>query len=155
MTIATNARGNIMKTKLWKAAICSLSAMALCVIALSGSPEAQAAEPVLAHDCAAEIKTYCAKVTPGADRVVACLIGYEDKISARCRLTAYLSSGALDDRLKSLRSMAKICSADILQYCSNVPAGGGRVYDCLKKHQATLTDECRKNVPQFEKVMLD
>lgn len=132
-----------------------LAGAALYLGGVAAMDRAHAAEPVLATDCAGEIKSYCAKVSPGADRVVACLISYEDKISARCRLTAYLSSGNLDERLKGLRSMAKICSADILQYCSNVPAGGGRIYDCLKKNQATLTDECRKNVPQFEKVMLD
>lgn len=116
---------------------------------------ALAGEPVLATDCAGEIKAHCSKVTPGADRLVACLIAYEDKISPRCRLSVYLSSGNLDERLKGLRAMAKICSADILQYCAQVEPGGGRIYDCLKKHQATLTDECRKNVPQFEKMLAD
>lgn len=99
------------------------------------------------------VSTYCSAVTPGADRIVACLIGYEDKISPRCRLTVYLSSSNLDRRIKGLNGFAKICSADILQYCSKVEAGGGRIYDCLKKNQATLTEACRKKVPEFEKLL--
>ena len=95
-------------------------------------------------DCAPEIAKYCSNVTPGAHRIVACLISYEDKISPRCRMTAYLGSDDLGVRMKALKAMAKSCSADILQYCTSVSAGGGRIYDCLMKNKATLTDECRE-----------
>lgn len=55
--------------------------------------------------------------------------------------------------MKELQSRAKICSCDILQYCSKVPAGGGRIFDCLKRNKATLTDECREGLPHFEKML--
>lgn len=109
----------------------------------------------LQNDCAADLKTYCATVTPGADRQIACLLAFEDKVTPRCRLTAYLGSGNLEIRLKALQSVAKVCSSDILQYCSKVAPGGGRIYDCLKAKQATLTDDCRKNVPAFENMLKD
>ena len=35
--------------------------------------------------CAADIKQYCANVTPGEGREFACLRSYEDKISAGCK----------------------------------------------------------------------
>jgi hypothetical protein len=111
---------------------------------------AHAQSRTVAVDCAGELKTFCSKVRPGGNRLVACLIAFEDKVSPRCRLTAYLASGTLGDRMKQLQSMAKICSSDILQYCSKVPPGGGRIFDCLKKNKATLTDECRKGMPRFE-----
>jgi hypothetical protein len=107
---------------------------------------AQSAAGTLAADCAGDIKQYCSAVTPGESRVVACLIAFEDRISPRCRLTAYLASGDLGNRLKSLQKMARICSSDITQYCSKVVSGGGRIYDCIKKNKATLTDECRKGL---------
>jgi hypothetical protein len=97
-------------------------------------------------DCADDLKRHCAKVTPGASRAVACLIAFEDQITPRCRLTAYLASGDLSNRLKALQKMAKICSSDIKQYCSTVVPGGGRVYDCISKNKATLTDACRKGL---------
>jgi hypothetical protein len=128
-----------------------IAGMFVCLAA--GAPAI--AQETLLKDCASEISTYCSKVTAGQDRIVACLISYEDKISPRCRLTTYIASGNLDERMKALRGFAKICSADILQYCAKVQAGGGRIYDCLKKNQATLTDDCRKNVPQFEKILAD
>lgn len=111
------------------------------------------AQTALAVDCAREIKTFCSQVLPGGDRLVACLIAYEDKASPRCQLTAYLASGTLGNRMKELQELGKICSSDILQYCSKVPPGGGRIYDCLKSNKATLNDECRKIVPRFEAML--
>ena len=89
---------------------------------------ADAAEPTLTADCTTEIASYCSGVTPGQDRIVACLLAYEDKVSPRCRLTAYQSSGNLDVRLKGLSGFAKVCSADILQYCSKVQPGAFSVH---------------------------
>ncbi len=51
--------------------------------------------------------------------------------------------------------MAKTCSSDIFEYCSKVPPGGGRIYDYLTSHRATLTDDCRKGLPQFETRLRD
>lgn len=113
---------------------------------VASSAEAQGQAATLQTDCAAEIATHCANVTPGDDRIVACLIAHEEKISTRCRLTAYLGSGNLGVRLKELQSMAKTCSSDIVQYCSDVRPGGGRIYDCIKKNRATLTNECRNSL---------
>jgi hypothetical protein len=70
-------------------------------------------------------------------------------------MTAYLGSDDLGVRMKALKAMATSCSADILQYCSSVPAGGGRIYDCLMKNKATLTDECRNQVPTAQQFMKD
>ena len=129
-------------------------ALAILAISITWS-SAFAQQPNLAVDCGAEIKTYCANVTPGSDRIVACLVAYEDKIPARCRLTAYLGSDELGVRMKALKAMAKTCSSDILQYCSKVPAGGGRIYDCLIKNKATLTNDCRSQVPAAQQYMKD
>ncbi|MGD9671473.1 MAG: cysteine rich repeat-containing protein [Hyphomicrobiaceae bacterium] len=106
----------------------------------------------LIKDCESEIRTYCPTVTPGDDRLVACLIAFEDKATPRCRLTAYLESGSLNKRLKELQALARTCSSDILQYCSKVEAGGGRIYDCLKANKSTLTDNCRATINSAPKI---
>lgn len=129
------------------------AAAALVALGLSTAAHAQATK--LETDCGAEIRAHCAKVTPGGNRIVACLIAYEDKISPRCRLTAYMGSADLGMRMKELQALYKICSSDILQYCAKVPAGGGRIYDCLMTHKATLTDACRSKVPAAQQFMKD
>jgi Cysteine rich repeat len=119
----------------------------------SGDAQTRAGPGTLAADCATDLQKYCSKVLPGADRLVACLIAYEDKVSPRCRLTAYISSGNLGSRMKQLQAMAKTCWSDIVQYCTRVQQGGGRVYDCLKKNRATLNDDCRNELPRLEPVL--
>jgi Cysteine rich repeat len=57
--------------------------------------------------------------------------------------------------MKALHGMAKTCRSDIFEYCSKVPPGGRRIYDCLTSHRATLTDDCRKGLPQFETRLRD
>lgn len=129
--------------------LCTICALVLG-LAISAPTSANAGgAATLANDCSKEIQTYCSKVTPGNSRVVACLIAHEDRISPRCRLTAYLGSGTLNNRLKHLQAMAKTCSSDILQYCSQLRPGGGRIYDCIRKNRATLTDECRAGLAKL------
>ena len=135
--------------------VARLAFIAALAVALCLPAAAQAQSRTVTVDCAGELQTFCSKVRPGGNRLVACLIAFEDKVSPRCRLTAYLASGNLGNRMKELQSMAKVCSSDILQYCSKVPAGGGRIYDCLKGNKATLTDECREGMPRFEVLLKD
>jgi hypothetical protein len=151
----TRSRG-LRMLKLSGRAFCYLAAafvMLATVSPSSGQAQTRAGARTLAADCAGDLRTFCSPVSPGNDRLVACLIAYEDKISPRCRLTAYLASGGLGNRMKYLQGMARTCSSDILQYCSKVPAGGGRIYGCLKSNRATLTNSCRKGLPTFERLL--
>jgi hypothetical protein len=141
--------------KMQKLSIQRLIAMIAFSMIIPAANPAHAQALGIENDCAPEIIAHCSTVRPGAGRIVACLVAHEDKISPRCRITAYLASGDLDERLKALRGPAKTCSADILQYCSDVPAGGGRIYDCLKANKSTLTDACRALVPQFQQILGD
>jgi hypothetical protein len=127
------------------AAYCALAAWTLFGVS-PASAQMAPKESAIITDCADDLKRHCANVAPGASRAVACLIAYEDQIAPRCRLTAYLASGSLGSRLKALQQMAKICSSDIKQYCSTLVPGGGRIYDCISKNKATLTDACRKGL---------
>ncbi len=106
----------------WEGTMKKFVAGAFAVATIISSSAAFAQQNLVA-DCAPDIAKYCSNVTPGAHRIVACLISYEDKISPRCRMTAYLGSDDLGVRMKALKAMAKSCSADILQYCSSVSGG--------------------------------
>ena len=43
------------------------------------------------------------------------------------------------------------CLADIKQFCAAVPAGGGRVQECLKEHEAKISEACRTRVDSLQK----
>ena len=129
----------------------AVTSLALAVSFFAASISfAQGAAARLAKDCAPDLVKYCAGITPGGGRNVACLISYSDRISSRCRLTAYLAGKGLADNMIRLERLAWKCSADIQSLCYNVSVGGGRIYDCIKKNKARLLPDCRRSLPEFE-----
>lgn len=117
---------------------------------------AQASIPqVVTQNCADDIKKHCSKITAGGGRVVACLFAHNDKISGQCTIAMIEGSVALNAIMDSLRHLAKStsCRSDLRQYCRGIPAGGGRLYQCLKKNFATLTDGCRAAMPKAESLL--
>ena len=100
----------------------------------------------VADGCAKELSTYCKDVSPGYGRGAACLYAHEDKISVKCAVAVYDGMIALQSSLARLDFYARHCRSDLLQYCSGVPAGEGRLFQCLTKNKATLTNDCRQAV---------
>ena len=121
------------------------------------SAHAQATIPqAVALDCAGDINNFCRNITIGGGRVVACLYAHNDKITPRCSFTMYEASGAFTATIAALKHLAKStsCRSDLAQYCKGMPAGGGRLYRCLKSHKATLTDGCRAALPKAEALLV-
>lgn len=143
----------------------TLKIVAALVIALAlanwpngpqNAAKAQASIPqVVAANCAKDIKQFCSKITLGGGRVVACLFAHNDKIGGQCMLAMIEGSVALNATMAALRHLAKTtsCRSDLHQYCKGIPAGGGRLYRCLKKNFATLTDGCRSAMPKAETLL--
>lgn len=120
------------------------------------SAQAQSLIPQkLAAGCGPELKKFCAKITPGEGRIVSCLYSHGDKVSGRCAFAVYDAMEQFDAIMDALVYLARntSCRSDINQYCSNVPAGGGALYRCVRKHKATLTKECREVLPRAEAML--
>lgn len=138
----------------------ALFALTSSVLAASVVPAfaQQSIVDAVKQGCATELQTYCKDVTAGEGRIASCLYAYEDKLSLGCAQAVYNGVLDLEKANVSLRIYAKQCSSDLLQYCSTVVPGGGRLYDCILKNKATLTQECRgaikKAEPQMRKLGL-
>jgi len=120
------------------------------------SARAQATIPQsLALNCGSDINQFCSAITLGGGRVVACLFAHNDKITGQCTYAMYEASDRLTATMAALRHLAKTtsCRSDLRQYCKGVPAGGGRLYSCLRSNRATLTDGCRAVLPKAETLL--
>jgi Cysteine rich repeat len=93
--------------------------------------------------CAKELGTYCNAVDRGEGRLAACLYAHDDKISTQCAVAVYDGMLSLQASIAKLDFYAQHCRADLLQHCSSVQIGEGRLYQCLVKNKPTLTDGCR------------
>ncbi|HEU4684161.1 MAG TPA: cysteine rich repeat-containing protein [Nitrospira sp.] len=47
---------------------------------------------------------------------------------------------------EGLKRMRQACETDVKQFCHDVRPGGGRIIQCLRKHDAELSQGCRQAV---------
>ncbi|MDH3638966.1 MAG: cysteine rich repeat-containing protein, partial [Gammaproteobacteria bacterium] len=102
-------------------------------------------EPIVetvAQGCEKELQSYCAKVTPGEGRVLACLYAHEDKLSGRCEYALYDAAAQLERAIAALTFVANECDDDLEKHCATVAAGEGRLAECLLKNKVKLTKRC-------------
>jgi cysteine rich repeat protein len=108
-------------------------------------PKEMLAEHVL-QGCKTELQTYCSQVTPGQNRLLACLYANGDKLSAQCDRALYESASALDRAISNMSYVADQCRTDIDSKCANIQPGKGRIAQCLADHKASLSQACTQAI---------
>lgn len=103
-------------------------ALGLTVLLIASAMPVEAQHQV----CTADLKSFCADVTPGEGRVRACLISHMDGLSFAC--TAKLSKSAY---------IAKQCEPDITRFCGGRKLGEKRVSSCMKGHLGEVSGACK------------
>ena len=83
--------------------------------------------------CKADLDKLCPGVEPGHGRLLGCLEGKTDQLSAACK----------DDVSKKLTAFYKACKGDADKFCATVERGEGRVMQCLKDNEASLSKSCQ------------
>jgi hypothetical protein len=76
-------------------------------LTITGGSRTANAQSVLAVDCANDLTTIFSNVTPGNDRLAACLISYEDKIYPRCRFLLILRRANSPSAQKAYEALQK------------------------------------------------
>jgi phytoene/squalene synthetase len=94
--------------------------------------------------CSTELTRYCAEVTPGEGRLLACLYAYSDKLSGQCEYALYDAAGRLERAINTIAYVASECRSELETHCANVEVGEGRVAQCLKDHASDLSPGCQQ-----------
>ena len=124
----------------------SILSMAICATLLfsfSAGAQQSIVETV-ANGCKTEIDAYCKDVIPGEGRVLACLYARSDKLSGKCEYALYDAAAQLERAVAALSYVVNECKDDLQQVCSEVPAGQGRLLDCLKKNDSQVSGRCKQ-----------
>jgi len=121
------------------------------IISLSGcasrNPIKDAADNLVqtvANGCKNELETYCKDVTPGEGRVLACLYAHGDKLSGQCEYALYDAAVQLERAVAALSYVVNECKDDLEKVCSEVPAGQGRLLNCLEKNDSQVSGRCKQ-----------
>lgn len=130
-----------------------IATIALVFLFLCAPIVSQATEGVVqtvVDGCKAELESYCKDVTPGQQRVLACLYAHGDKISGRCEYALYDAAVQLERAVAALTYLVNECQDDLVKLCSDVPAGEGRLVDCLAKNEEKVSDRCKQAFKDVE-----
>jgi hypothetical protein len=120
--------------------------LTVTVLLLSGA-SALAAEDLVqtvVNGCKQELETYCKDVTPGEGRVLACLYARSDKLSGKCEYALYDAAAQLERAVAALSYAINECRDDLEKFCREVPAGQGRLLNCLEKHDSQVSGRCKE-----------
>jgi hypothetical protein len=105
---------------------------------------AQGLVETVATGCEKELAAYCQGVTPGDGRILACLYAHADKLSGQCEYALYDAAAQLERAVAALAYLVNECDEDLEAYCAGVPAGEGRLLDCLDKNEKNVSSRCKK-----------
>jgi hypothetical protein len=94
--------------------------------------------------CSSELSRFCANVTPGDGRLLACLFAYEDQLSGQCEFALYDAAVRLERAIGVIVYVASECRAELETHCAEVEVGEGRVAQCLKDHASELSEGCNR-----------
>lgn len=98
----------------------------------------------VATGCEKELAAYCQGVMPGEGRILACLYAHADKLSGQCEYALFDAAAQLERAVAALAYLAHECGDDLETYCLDVPAGEGRLLDCLNKNEKKVSQRCKQ-----------
>ncbi len=111
-----------------------LGAIALGLVTGGIPPEGETQD----MPCVKEIQTFCADVQPGGGRILQCLKGNEQNLSAPCLQRMH-------DLEAGLSGALFVCRDDWVAYCYHPRAAGGEsMLQCLQANQARVVIACQK-----------
>lgn len=96
--------------------------------------------------CMTELETYCKDVTPGQKRLLACLYSRNDKLSGKCEYALFDAAIQLERAIAALSYVVYECAEDLDTLCADVPAGEGRLLDCLAENESKVTARCKNAI---------
>ena len=120
-----------------------LFVLAILPLGISAVTAEQDLVESVANGCKTEIEKYCAQVTPGQGRVLACLYAHGDKLSSKCEYALYDAAVQLERAVAALSYVANECDADLDKFCESVAPGEGRLLQCLEKNEKQVSERCK------------
>jgi len=127
-----------------KGIITTLIAVGMLFLLITAAEAQENLVETIANGCKVEIEKYCSRVTPGQGRILSCLYAYQDKLSGKCEFALYDAAVQLERAVAALSYVANECEDDLDKYCSEVPAGEGRLLNCLEKNDKQVSKRCKQ-----------
>ena len=123
----------------------AIGIVAPAIVAMGLSAVPAGAQSLVEHvrqSCNTELTTYCSQVTPGENRLLACIYAHGDKLSGQCEKALYDAAAALERAINTIAYVANQCRTDIESKCAQIQPGQGRIAQCLAANKSSLSPPC-------------
>ncbi|HSD11667.1 MAG TPA: cysteine rich repeat-containing protein [Candidatus Binatia bacterium] len=116
----------------------------LVVVAMATAAPAQPQ----GRPCEPDIQKLCKGVPFGGGKVRDCLNEHLKDLSPGCKAMHDSNQGIFaagrQGAAQRRQGLLAACKPDLDKHCKGIEPGGGRLRDCLQKHQSELSDACKK-----------
>jgi len=116
-------------------------------VVLFGVGSAMAQPP---RACVGDVEKLCKDTPAGAGRILACLQVHSSQLSSECQQALETKRMHAERRRTpgaARNNWVTPCMGDVEKLCKGIPAGAGRIAECLHQHQAELSDACKAAFP--------
>lgn len=103
--------------------------------AMAWSLNATAQEGLAPAACAADVKSLCAGIEPGQDRIRNCIRRRIKDLSEPCLVSLA--------KFTEVAEVDQACRAHLNQECASITPGEGRLEACITSAIASLSDACK------------
>lgn len=94
-----------------------------------------------ARPCAEDAARLCKGVQQGEGHVAQCLKEHANELSPACKENI----GKMKEKVQDF---AQACKDDSTRLCKGTKPGGGRILQCLKRHEGELSPACKEKMSQ-------
>jgi Golgi apparatus protein 1 len=91
--------------------------------------------------CADDVAKFCQGVKGGQAKLMQCLKAHQSELSSPCQARVQ----TIESRMKE---MSEACQSDMQQFCPGVNPSGGRIAQCLRRHESELSSTCKAELAQ-------
>jgi hypothetical protein len=97
--------------------------------------------------CKPDIEKFCKDVKPGEGRILRCMKENHDNLSGECKQQMAEMKEKMHEKMTEAK---EACKEDIEEFCKDVKPGGGRIMQCLKKHEEHISKKCQSAFEKHE-----
>ncbi len=97
---------------------------------------------VTIQGCAADAAILCPGLPLNSRNSLMCLSAYEANLSTSCLIGIVEAALAVEQSIMAINYTIEACEADADKFCLDVPAGGGRILQCLQQNEPKLDNQC-------------
>lgn len=100
----------------------------------------------LADACVTDMEKLCNNVTPGENRMLACLYNHVKELSESCEKSLLGADPKMKEAAAEMAFAITECIDDLVNLCPDIQPGDKRYFECLRKNDSEVSTTCKEAI---------